>query len=1050
MHGSAFLTFFSRRRITIAALAALTLTGAGCTRKHWRQRADNDVQGVITQKNVFPDWQVRNWHVYPDPRARFADPFRPDRPPYPPDDYAARVLSPNPQAPTKKSGAGRYDGDGYLQYLGAWDAQNRADDQAHPELGFPSPPANAPPAPPAERLPPPKPLTPGREPKAGLSASGLMPGSKVWGPALVAAALRSDAPVGPPLRHTLGDRVPHESDIILAAYEITDGDQTIPAIVVIPVAQPPAPGGNPARPNPGEPGRANPAGPNPNQPGGGQANTALQNTAQPGQVGFIAAGSGAIDFFNTLLSNQRGYRIKREQAIELGLFNSREFQDRREDMYLAALPVTLERFNFAAQGFFTEVATLDFAGRLLGRVPRNGANFGTTPSLRKLFPTGALLLVKFANQAVVDMSTGRVTTAPSNLSLNLVQPFLQGGGRAVTLEPLTLAERNLLYAIRSYARFRKLFYAAVTAGGNITNNPYGLQGLSVNLGRGIGGNLTAPSIGYLPLLLQAAQLSNQVRYVTSLEQLLKLYQAFAEGGQQSQLQVSQVEQSLISSRNSLLGSTGVNTGGGGGGGGGSSIRGYLDTLDNFKLQLGLPLTTPLDLDDTPLRPIREQLARFDAVYAQLRDIEALARRNNPAAPVAEFRPRWRRILTESPLVRGTNFAREIENRWAAWERLTADQLTTRLADLADERRRLLDRRADRQLKGVPEPVEETRRLAALQSEIDLGVFERAVRVYVAQPWLKEEGVPARAAVQAAAFRDVSNAFYQLILEGRNERLEQARRQWPKLPSVKIEGADLLEDSLDDAYTAGIQAALSNRLDLMNSRAQVVDAWRQIKVTANALQGVFNVQYNLISNTPPGGTNPVAFSGARTDHQLVFSGELPLVRRAERNNYRAALIGYQRQRRTLMAFEDNIANDVRADIREVRTLGQRYRVQQRLVEIAYFQVDNAQALLLQPPAPGAQTDAGSAAALTQQVLQAQNSLVQAQNDLYTIWVNYMVSRMIMYVDLELMQVDERGVWSNEPLPGNEDPADRPEPGPGPAPGAERLGPPRPVPGADPKQ
>src|SRR5262245_56455812 len=120
MHGSA-------RRLILALLAA-HLAGTGCSRKFFRNQADKDVAGVITQKNRFPAWEVKNWHVYPDPRARFADPFNPDRPPFPPDDYAARVLSPHPQHPHKKSGVGRVDGDGYLHLLEQWDAENRVQD----------------------------------------------------------------------------------------------------------------------------------------------------------------------------------------------------------------------------------------------------------------------------------------------------------------------------------------------------------------------------------------------------------------------------------------------------------------------------------------------------------------------------------------------------------------------------------------------------------------------------------------------------------------------------------------------------------------------------------------------------------------------------------------------------------------------------------------------------------------------------------------------------------------------------------------------------------
>ncbi|HJZ59973.1 MAG TPA: hypothetical protein VKE74_33835, partial [Gemmataceae bacterium] len=496
-------------------------------------------------------------------------------------------------------------------------------------------------------------------------------------------------------------------------------------------------------------------------------------------------------------------------------------------------------------------------------------------------------------------------------------------------------------------------------------------------------------------------------------------------------------------------------GGTGGGGGTSGIRGSLDQLDNFKLQLGLPVTIGLDLDNSPLRPIREQLARFEQVYEQVRDVEQAARQYDPAAPVAGFRQRWRMIFTESPLVRGTEFAKTIGPAWATWEKRSDEEFNKEIGKLYQERRALLDRKADRQLKGLPEPEAEVRRLNELDSAIDLAEFERAVRFYVSQPWLREKTEAARASVQAAAFRDVFNTFYQVILEARNERLQRTRQQWPKLPTSLVNGADMVEIPLDDAYTAGIQLALSQRLDLMNARALVVDAWRQIAVQANSLQGVFNVQYNLNSTTPPNGGNPAAFSGPRSTSLLTFHGELPLVRRVERNNYRAALISYQRQRRTVMAFEDNIANDIRADIRELRTIAELYRIQQRLIELGYAQVDNAQAILLAPPAPGAQSDAGSAAALTNQVLQAQQSLVNAQNTLYTIWVNYLVSRMTLYLDLELMQVDERGVWCDELIPGTDD-SNRPGTEPGrperePAgPRGERLPPPQPAPGADPQR
>jgi hypothetical protein len=321
------------------------------------------------------------------------------------------------------------------------------------------------------------------------------------------------------------------------------------------------------------------------------------------------------------------------------------------------------------------------------------------------------------------------------------------------------------------------------------------------------------------------------------------------------------------------------------------------------------------------------------------------------------------------------------------------------------------------------------RLAELDNELELSNLEQSVRAYEAK-------------ASAAAYQRVADAVVTVALGARDERVEKTRSEWPKLPSLPVNGVDILTTDLDTAYTACVQAALSNRLDLMNARGQVVDAYRQIAVQANSLQGVLNVEYDATTNTPAGESRPFAFSPSRSSQQLVFHGELPLVRRAERNNYRAALIGYQRQRRTLMAFEDNIANDVRDDIRQLRTIGQLYRIQQRVVELAYSQVDNAQALLVAPQPPGTTLDAGGAAALTNQVLQNQGNLLNAQNTLYSYWVTYLTIRMKLYLDLELMQLDDRGVWNDEQTTGYDH-----VPGTGTGPQPERLPAPQPVGPAD---
>ena len=846
-----------RRSVQVLGLGLILMAlGAGCKREKYRQRADRDVSGILAQKNVVPTAPIKNWNVYPDGRARFADPTSPDRPPMPPDDELAKMLSPNPQR-AGRAGIFRVEGDGFMADIQAWDAQNRAEEKPDP---------------------------------APAMEGTIDP---------TAAALKSDLPA---------------------------------------------------------------------------------------------------------------YKLKLDQAVELAIYNSREFQDRREDLYLAALPVSLERFQFSAQAFASEQIIREFAGSDRANAG-NRWNINSEAGFTRKFATGAALLVRLANQVVFDLGNGRPTISTSTLGLSLAQPLLRGGGLAVTLEALTQAERTMLYAVRSYARFRSNFYVALAGNGNYTNNPYGLQGLSQNLGRGVGANLTSNPAGYLPTLLRAAILANETKNIASVEQFLKLFENLREGGGVPELQVNRVEQRLLQSRALVLNRTQL----------------YVDGLDNFKLQLGVPATLPIELDDAPLKPIRMQLKRFEEVYDQLRELEIAAGQFDAKEPVADLRARWTKYLTESKLAKGTRLAQDYPKFAADLKAAKAEVLAKRSTEILELRRKLLDAKADRQSKRLPEPEAEIRKLNDLDVEFDRISFELTLRRYESQPWLKA-APDKRAGEQAVAFRTVVEAGLLVAIQARNQRLDSIRAEWPQVPQLLVDDADLLQLSLDDAYVKVAQVALNNRLDLMNARAQVVDAWRQIAVRANALQGVFDVRYDLTANSPQDGTDGLNFAGSRMLHQVSLRIEPPFVRRAERNLYRAALIAYQRQRRNLQAFEDNIVTDARIDLRALRQLYRTFAVQQRAVELAYSQVDNARSTFLAPPDPKTQDTAGNVAALTQQLLEAQAALVQAQNDLYTTWVNFLTARMELYLDLELLPLDSRGLWPDDAATS-----------PGPAPRTGTLGP-----------
>src|SRR5262249_55780399 len=293
---------------------------------------------------------------------------------------------------------------------------------------------------------------------------------------------------------------------------------------------------------------------------------------------------------------------------------------------------------------------------------------------------------------------------------------------AVNLENLTQAERNLLYEIRTFARFRKTFYVAIAGGGggSITGatfqptnviaanffNPNagfassglfpgaippvpsnGNPGPRVTPGQAGQFNLqtalAAPVSGYLTTLLELAQVQVDEYNIKKLEEYVKLAKAIQEGGDISQLQTAQIEQQLLRGRTSLL----------------QDQFQSLQSLDQFKLQLGLPTPLPIELDDAAFRPLNQQFQRYEDLF---RDYDAASREAEQfgaAELVGKLRNELRRLFTESPVVRGSRFRQEIEGRWGAWEKLTVEQIDKRLAGLREERRQLLDRKTEMETKG---------------------------------------------------------------------------------------------------------------------------------------------------------------------------------------------------------------------------------------------------------------------------------------------------------------------------------------------------------------
>jgi outer membrane protein TolC len=1032
------IRFLTLRRVRWPRLALLgcllpALLLSSCTRRYYRKEADQDVGHVLSSKDD-PRWSLEDYQVIPHDQSRFADPSDPDHPPMPPDDPAAKATAPNPQKPYHKGGCGLIEGVGYIDLLEQWDRSNREElkrrQQARTQAAAGDP---------AAKNDRPK---NGKPEKLGAPDSEPRP-EKLPLPKDKGAA--NDAPEANNRKPKKGDKSANDEPI--PADEKTSPEK-------------------------------------------------MQKEAEERVRRELAdvvtlSGDVSADEASKAVSKERTFLITLEQSVELGLINSREYQNRREAVYLAALPVTVERFAFCAQPF----AAFEIARERFGRKSPDGfANRWRADSIigfSKLFSTGGLLLASFANRTIWGLA-GDPSSSVSHISLDLIQPLLRGAGKAVTLEPLTQAERNLLYVIRDYARFRQEFYAFIAAGqanfipgvqagvqaltpGSVTlpgvfipgatplATPTTAPSILAQVPPGSSGialrpvlNATAPPQGYLSTLGEKAVLVNQYRNIQSLQRFLELFRVYLEGGIVNSVQVGQVEQQLLRSIENVL----------------SLQAGYRNDMDQFKLQLGLPMDIRIEVDDEPLEPMFGQTRRFEDVSVQFERISNQAQQYARPSEATQLRGRLRALLLTSPLVRGTKFPARLRKSWSRWEKLEGNPqiepgdspLERELDKLTKERRVLLDKRdrlKDDEKEDLPE--KEKARLEELDFEVELGRFERALRVYAGTSWTQERDklrrleqerdalmkkrekmeltaketqrlavldaevdlARRRVALPQILFQVVLREFLALLEEPFRERLEDVRKRWPDLPPLCLEGVDLLRDDDDVVLAAASRAALENRLDLMNQRAELVDSWRKIRVAANALLGTFNVTYSLDAFTPAGELRPLQFGGSRMQNRLIFNAELPLVRIQERNAYRATLISFQRQRRELQQAEDQVLFAVRLDLRQLRAAANNYhKVQKRQVELAYQQVDQSLQAFSQPqtpsgppptavgsPAGGGST--GDPAALTNQLLTAQNALLQAQNDLYNTWINYLTTRINLYRDMGLMPLDPRGVWIDDP-------------------------------------
>ena len=241
------------------------------------------------------------------------------------------------------------------------------------------------------------------------------------------------------------------------------------------------------------------------------------------------------------------------QCLEIAAENSREFQARKESLYRAALDLTVEKWRFSNNWSLGADSTLRGTGDEAETAEVDG-DLG----MSRLLGTGARVVGSIGSSLLRVVNTGDGWDAITSLGFSITQPLLRGAARTVVLEPLTQAERGLVYEVRSFERYRRTFAVDIVS-------------------------------SYYAILLTMDRVTNERANLERARLLRERNERFYEAGRLVILELDQARQDELDSENRLV----------------NLIANLGRQLDNFKISLGLPIEMGLSLDATELAALRE-------------------------------------------------------------------------------------------------------------------------------------------------------------------------------------------------------------------------------------------------------------------------------------------------------------------------------------------------------------------------------------------------------------------------------------------------------------
>lgn len=275
-------------------------------------------------------------------------------------------------------------------------------------------------------------------------------------------------------------------------------------------------------------------------------------------------------------AREHGARVLRlEAALAIAVEHSRAYQSRKEQLFLSALSTTFARHQFApifsgsGSGSFsgqTEQALRYELDEVTGEIePVLSDNLVEEQRIDASGRIGASWLIRDVGRLTTAFTADflRFVTgdprllASSQLSAQFTRPLLRDAGYKQQREALIQAERQLVYDLREFTRYRRDFSV------QIATAYYGVIGLR-------------------------DAVRNNFLNLQSSRRNADRTRALAQEGRVTQADLGRLAQQELSAESAWI----------------NSIRSYQQALDNFKLQLGLTVDENLVLDDAELQALQ--------------------------------------------------------------------------------------------------------------------------------------------------------------------------------------------------------------------------------------------------------------------------------------------------------------------------------------------------------------------------------------------------------------------------------------------------------------